>query len=110
MANERIQLVQGDTRPAIVCTLLDETTQNPIDLRNSTPRLKIRPSGSKDIITTIIGSVTNGLNGTCVFHPASAPEMLSNFGNFEGEIEITFIDSQVQSVYDILRFKVRQEF
>jgi hypothetical protein len=110
MASDRILLVQGDTRPAIVCTLLDDSTQNPIDLRNATPRLKVRPAGAKNIIATLLGSVTNGLSGVCVFHPASAPEMLSSFGNFEGEIEVTFNDGQVQSVYETLRFKVRQEF
>ena len=90
MATERILLVQGDTRPSIVCTLLDEVTQLPIGLTGATPRLNFRAPGSPTILTTITGSVTDGANGVCVFYPASAPEMLEGFGNFEGEIEITF--------------------
>jgi hypothetical protein len=31
-------------------------------------------------------------------------------GDYEGEIEITFSDSQIQTVYDTLRFKVREDF
>lgn len=107
---EKILLVQGDTRPAIVCTLLDESTQLPIGLTGATPRLNFRAPGSPTILTTITGSITDGANGVCVFYPASAPEMLAGFGNFEGEIEITFADGQIQTVYELLKFKVRQEF
>lgn len=110
MSTERILLVQGDTRPAIVCTLMDEITQLPINLTGATPRLKFRAPGSPTVLATVIGSVTDGANGVCVFYPASAPEMLAGFGNFEGEIEITFSDGQIQTVYEPLRFKVRQEF
>jgi hypothetical protein len=31
-------------------------------------------------------------------------------GDYEGEIEITFSDSQIQTVYDLLKFKIRQDF
>lgn len=107
---EQIKLVQGDTRPAIVCTLLDDTTQLPIGLAGATPRLKFRKSGATDTLATLVGSVTDAANGVCAFYPASAPDMLTGFGAFEGEIEITFADGQVQTVYELLKFKVRQEF
>ena len=107
---EKILLVQGDTRPAIVCTLLDEVTKQPINLTGARPRLHFRESGYITILTSVVGSVTDAVNGVCVFYPASAPEMLGGFGNFEGEIEITFADGQIQTVYELLKFKVRQEF
>lgn len=110
MSAERILLVQGDTRPAIVCTLIDENTQRPIGLTGATPRLNFREPGATNILVTITGSVTDGANGVCAFYPASAPEMLSGFGNFEGEIEITYADGQIQTVYELLKFKVRQGF
>jgi hypothetical protein len=31
-------------------------------------------------------------------------------GDYEGEIEMTFSDGQIQTVYDTLRFKVREDF
>jgi hypothetical protein len=31
-------------------------------------------------------------------------------GDYEGEIEITFADGQVQTVYDLLKFKIREDF
>lgn len=107
---DNIKLVQGDTRPAIVCTLLDDVSQLPISLVGATPRLHFKAIGSSEILATLTGSVTDGLNGGCVFYPAAAPEMLAGFGSFTGEIEITFDDGQIQTVYELLKFKVRQQF
>ena len=108
---EKIKLVQGDTRPALVCTLTDETTGQAINLGGATARLKFRAAGETQLTATVTGVVTNATTGQVVFYPASAPEMLAgDAGDYEGEIEITFTDGQVQTVYDILKFKVREDF
>lgn len=108
---EKIKLVQGDTRPAIVCTLTDENTGAVINLQGATPRLKFRAAGDSVLIATLVGTVTDAAAGKCVFYPASQPTMLQvDAGDYEGEIEITFSDGQVQTVYDLLKFKLRQEF
>lgn len=108
---EKIKLVQGDTRPAIVCTLTDENTGNIIDLTGATVRLKFRAAGDTTLIASNTGTVTDGPAGKCVFFPANAPEMLQGpAGDYEGEIEITFDDGQIQTVYDLLKFKLREDF
>lgn len=108
---EKIKLVQGDTRPAIVVNLTDDTTGAAINLTGATVRLKFRQAGETALTATVTGSVTDGINGQAVFYPASAPEMLQGqAGDYEGEIEITFSDSTVQTVYDILKFKLREDF
>jgi hypothetical protein len=108
---EKIKLVQGDTRPAIVCNITDDTTGAPVVLTGATVVLKFRAAGDTTLTATVPGSVTDGPNGQVVFYPASAPEMLQGEpGDYEGEIEITFSDSQIQTVYDTLRFKVREDF
>ena len=108
---DKIKLVQGDTRPAIVCTLTDETTGSAIGLTDAIPVLKFRALGATTLTATVIGTLTDGSNGVCVFYPASAPEMLAgDAGDYEGEIEITFDDGQIQTIYDTLRFKVREDF
>lgn len=108
---EKIKLVQGDTRPAIVCTLKDDTTALPINITNATVRLKFRVSGATTLTATVVGAVTDGPNGVVAFYPASAPEMLQGEpGDYEGEIEITFSDGQIQTVYDLLKFKLREDF
>jgi hypothetical protein len=109
--SEKIKLVKNDTRPALVCTLTDDTSGEPININGATVRLKFREIGTTSLQATVTGSVTDGDAGQVAFYPASAPEMLQGpDGDYEGEIEITFADGQVQTVYDILKFKVREDF
>lgn len=108
---EKIKLVQGDTKPALVCAITDDTTGNAINLTGCTVRLKFRAAGATTLTATVVGSITDGPNGQVVFFPASAPEMLQGApGDYEGEIEITFADTTIQTVYDLLKFKVREDF
>lgn len=108
---DKIKLVQGDTRPALVCSLTDDVTGTAINITGATVVLKFRAVGATTLTATVSGSVTDGANGGVVFFPASAPEMLAGEpGDYEGEIEITFADGTVQTVYDVLKFKLREDF
>lgn len=108
---EKIKLVQGDTRPALVCTITDETTGLPISLAGATVRLKFRQVGETTLRSTINGTVADPANGVVLFSWATAPTSLDGDpGDYEGEIEITFIDGQIQTVYDVLKFKLREDF
>lgn len=108
---DKIKLVQHDTRPALVCTITDDTSGAVIPLTGATVLLKFRAAGATTLQATVTGTVTNGPGGVVAFYPASAPEMLSgDAGDYEGEIQITFADGQIQTVYDLLKFKVRSDF
>lgn len=109
--SDKIKLVQNDTRPALVCNLTDDTTGLAINLVGATSVLKFRASGAATLQATVPGSITDGPNGQVTFYPASVPTMLSGTpGSYEGEIEVTFADGQVQTVYDTLKFQMRAEF
>ena len=108
---DKIKLVKDDTRPALVTTITDETTGAAINLTGCTVVLKFRALGATDLQATVPGAVTDGPNGQVTFYPASAPAMLQgDAGEYQGEIEITFTDGQIQTVYDVLKFKVREDF
>jgi hypothetical protein len=108
---EKLKLVQGDTRPAIVVTITDDTTGEAINITGATPVMRVRAIGSTTLQATVTGSVTNGAAGQCAFYPASTPAMLSGEpGDYEGEIEITFSDTTKQTVYDVIKFKLREDF
>lgn len=108
---EKIRLVRNDTRPSIVCTITDDTTSSPINITGATVRLKFRAAGATELTATVVGTVTNGPDGQVVFFPATAPEMLQGEpGDYEGEIEITFSDNTVQTVFDLIKFRVREDF
>lgn len=108
---DKIKLVQGDTKPTLVCTLTDEVTGDPIVITGATVRLKFRQVGSTTLTATIIGAVTNGAEGIVAFYWTTVPTALDGPpGEYEGEIEITFADGSIQTVYDLLKFKLRSEF
>ena len=108
---EKIRLVQGDTAPALTVTLRDETTGAAINVTGATVRLKFRAVGSETLRGTLTGSVTNGAGGVVVFFWSDSPSILDGDpGDYEGEIEITFADTTIQTVYDLLKFKLRQDF
>jgi hypothetical protein len=109
--SEKIRLVRNDTRPAIVCTITDSRTEAAINITGATVRLKFRAAGQETLTATITGAVTDGPAGQVAFYPATAPQMLQGEqGDYEGEIEITFPDGQIQTVFDIVKFRLRQDF
>lgn len=124
---ERIRLVRGDTLPQIVFSLKDEQSAVPINMVGATPRLKFRMVGSSTLAATLVGSVLPGLEledgsisytdpynvpgrgGRCMFQWGSS-DLSGPPGRYEGEIEITFPGGAVQTVYDRVKFSVREQF
>jgi hypothetical protein len=124
---EKIKLVQGDTRPQLVLSLQDSTTGAPIDISSATTRLKFRALGSTTILATMTASpipgyvtedgsisfagpyANSGAGGRAVVN-WTADALNNEAGDYEGEIEITFADTTVQTVYDTLKFKLRSQF
>lgn len=108
---EKIKLVQGDTRPTLVTTLTDSITGVPISLTGATVRLYFRAVGATTLTATLVGSVVDAANGIVSFFWTDSPTALSgDAGDYEGEVEITFSDGGIQTVYDVLKFKLRQDF
>jgi hypothetical protein len=123
---EKIKLVRNDQRPQLVLSLTDNNDGEPIDVSDSTTtvRMKFRARGEqtlKDTLTAIklpgvvsadgtidYTNLTPGKGGRCYFMWGSTT-LNGEAGDYEGEIEITFADG-VQTVYDILKFKLRQDF
>lgn len=107
-----IRLVQGDSKPTIILTLTDETTGLPIDLTlpSTTAVVKFRAAGSTTLLSTIsCQKYTDGSDGKITFD-FSGGVLDVDPGMYEGEIEVTFGVYGTQTVYDTLRFRVRQEF
>ena len=124
---ERIKLVQGDTKPQLVLSLTDDKTGGSIDVSTATVRLKFRASETPDVLATLTGQkipghvnpdgtidftgpyAQSGKGGRVVFD-WTTDALNHDAGNYEGEVEITFADGTVQTVYDLLKFKLREQF
>lgn len=129
---ERIKLVQGDTRPSIVVQLSDSSTGSPIDLtETSVILMKFRKEGETALTATLTGELVpgteiedtdgevtydapydvNGVGGRVRFNWLDEPTALDGEpGNYEAEVEMTFLDGSVQTSYDTLKFKLREDF
>jgi hypothetical protein len=120
--SETLNLVVGDTLPALNLTLKDRNTaasglvldpENsaswaPIDITGATVRLRLRELGNSAIVDTRLFSITNGAQGECVANFSTTT--FSAAGTYEGEVEITHSNGGIQTVYDLVKFKVRDDF
>jgi len=120
--SETIKLVVGDTLPELVITLRDSNTAAsgktldvedsstwaPINLTSGSVKLIIRKVGETDLTATITMSLTDASNGvaTCVFPSGT----WTAAGTYEGEVEFTNSSSKVQTVQDLIKFVVRDDF
>lgn len=111
MATDVIRLVKGDERPVIVLTLTDDVTGNPIDLSlvTTTVAVKFRKAATTTVLSTITCSkISSGTTGQVQFSFVGGVLDIDP-GMYEGEVVISF-DGEVQTVYDTLRFTVRENF
>lgn len=120
--SQTLNLVAGDTLPELNLTLKDSNaaasgytldpndsdTWGPIDLTGATVRLRIREIGTTTVLSTLTCSVTNPTGGQVITNFPTGT--LTSAGIFEGEIEITFSTGGKQTVYDLLKLKVRDDF
>jgi hypothetical protein len=129
MQTDRIYLVQGDTLPQVQVVLRDSVSDLPVDLVGATPRLYFRASGTKNRLASVLGALQAGFEdaqrpGVVITTPpwdtpGRGGRVLFQFGpgdldvpggEYEGEIEVSFSDGSVQTVYQLLRFRVREQF
>jgi hypothetical protein len=119
---DTIKLVAGDTLPDIRFDLKDAnkaatgvtydsndaTTWAPIDLTNGSARLIVREQGAETTLNSITGIVQDAENGAVIFPLSDTP--FESGGLYEGEVEISYLGGGIQTMYDLVKFKVRSDF
>ena len=121
---ETINLVQGDTKPELNFTIRDSATavdnntvldeDDPstwkiINLTGYVIKLKFKALDSSTVLFTESLAVGNAAGGICsMLWPADSLDVPA--GMYEGELELTDNNSKVQTVYDKLKFKIREQF
>ena len=119
-----INLVAGDDKPEINFTLKDSntpavglildpddpTTWAVIDITDPTINVKFRALGSTLILDTLTCiKEAPFTNGQC-FMQWGLTTLDVPAGIYEGEIELVYSDSRIQTLFDKLKFKVRGDF
>jgi len=109
--DSRIRLVQGDTGPQVQVTLTDETTGDPINLSGATATLHFRSEATGTTLfsramTIPVATATQGL-ATVVWNTGDLDQ---DPGDYEGEIEVVLATGIRQTVYDTLKFRLREDY
>lgn len=106
-----IKLVRNDTLPTIKLQLKDEFTSLPIDLSavGTSAQVKFREVGTTTVLSTISCSIVDGVNGIIQFD-FSGGALNVEPGSYEGEVQLSFSGGGVQTLFDVLKFRVRDEF
>lgn len=106
-----IRLVRGDEKPVIKLTLTDDVSDLPVDLSlpTTTVSVKFRAVGSETLLSTIACTkIGTGAEGQ-VYFDFSGHVLDIDAGLYEGEIIVDF-NGIVQTLYDTMRFRVRDNF
>tara|TARA_Y100001972_G_C7435252_1_gene223788 strand:+ start:179 stop:553 length:375 start_codon:yes stop_codon:yes gene_type:complete len=120
--SDTIKLVVGDTLPELTFNLKDSntaasgatldvedsTTWAPVNLTGGSVKLRIREVGKTTVLSTITATISAPSAGTCIL--AFPSGTWTTAGTFEGELEFTKSDGNIQTVQDLIKFKVRDDF
>lgn len=104
---EKIKLVQGDTKPQLRLTISD-ASNNVTDITGATVNLHFRAVGSSTSLFSRQANITDGSAGICTI-VWQASDLNRDAGDYEGEVEIVFADTTRQTVFDLLKFKLRED-
>ena len=102
------KMVKGDTGPQIQVTLTDEDTGAAKDLTGGTVTLHFRAVGSTTLLFSRVLALTDAANGVAVVQ-WGASDLDQTPGMYEGELEVTDSSGVTETLYDKLRFRIRDE-
>lgn len=108
---ERIKLVRGDTKPQIRLTLTNEDTNQPINLSGATVTLHFRAAESDTVLFSRPAVIIpqHAQNGV-VFIDWEDGDLDQEAGSYDGEIEVVTGDGSRETIYDLLKFRIREDF
>ena len=109
---ELIYLVKDDNGSQVECIITRDNNNQAVDLTGATARLKFRKKKTTTILFTLTNIVDDQVDleaGQAVF-VFSAANLDLAAGLYEGEVEVTFPNLNVETIYEIIQFQVRDDF
>jgi hypothetical protein len=107
-----IYLVKGDIGSQIKATLTRDDDGTAVDLTGAAVRLRVRAAGTSTTLFTITAETSSPsqlLTGVAIF-TFSQSNLNQEPGRYEGEIESTFPDANIETVYEFIEFMLRDDF
>ena len=109
---DTIYLVKDDNGSQLECRITREDTDTAVDLTGATALLKFRKKRTTGVLFTLNNITIAPVdlpNGQALFQ-FSAANLNLDAGLYEGEVEITFSNSNIETIYELIDFQVRDDF
>jgi hypothetical protein len=109
---DMIYLVKDDNGSQLECRITREDTDSPVDLTGATARLKFRKKRTTTILFTLTSITIAAIdlqNGQAVFQFSGANLDLAP-GFYEGEVEVAFLNGNIETIYELIDFQLRDDF
>ena len=107
---ETFKYVQGDTGPQLQLTLTDENTGTATDLTSATVKLHFKAAGATTVLFSKTLNIMSPPNAGIAVVAWSAGNLDQEPGTYHGEIEVTRASGIIETLYDIIKFKMREDF
>lgn len=108
---QTFKYVQGDTGPQIKVALTEEDSGNAVDLTGATVTLHFRIAGEDSVLFSraLYINPDTATNGEAVLQ-WETNDLNVDAGVYEGEIEVVRSNGLRETLYDKLKFKIREDF
>ncbi len=107
---DTFKYVQGDTGPQLQLTLTDEDTGTATDLTSGTVQMHFRAAGSTTLLFTKTLTISSPATAGIAIVAWASGELDQDPGTYHGEIEVTRASGVRETLYDIIKFKIREDF
>ncbi len=107
-----IYLVRNDNGSQLECRLTRDDSDVPVDLTDAVVKLRFRKKKTTIVLFTLTNITVAPVdlpNGQALFQFLAANLDLEP-GLYEGEVEVTFNNSNIETVYETIDFQVRDDF
>ena len=103
--------VQGDTGPQIKVTLTEEDSGDAVDLTGATVTLHFRAAGEDEVLFSreFFVNPNTAETGIAVLQ-WQTNDLNQEAGAYEGEIEVVRNSGIRETLFDKLKFKIREDF
>lgn len=111
ITDNRIRLVKNDTGPQIQLTLTDDATGAAVNLSGATATLYMKSLTTGTVVVSRPLSIPAGTASQGIAVVVwGANDLNQTPGDYDGEVEIVFATGMRQTVYDVLKFRLRDQF
>ena len=109
---DTLYLVQGDNGSQVKVVITRDDTGLPVNLTGATPTLKFKKKNTSNVLTSINSSTSLSaeLEAGIALFQFDSTSLDITAGDYVGEVQITFTDGNVETVYEELEFTIREDY